>query len=781
MKIACIGAGPAGLHSACLLARRGHQVSVYAREDERAGWGVVLTRHMFDEELDRETSARLRPLLHAWQQIEIHRKKHHELEEVSSIGGQDFYAIARSDLLAQLRGLALEAGVEFHPAMSIEQIDADLILACDGLHSPTRQGLAFAPQQQAGKCRYLWLGVDKPLPTFIFAFVETAFGWMQLHAYQYTLLPQSKRVISTCIVEMHEDVWQLAGFANMNAQTCLAFCQQVFAAYLHGAQLCLSDSAQEASAARPPHWQHFQTLTCRHWVHHIEREGRSLPVVLLGDAAHSAHFSIGSGTRLALQDAAQLAQQLGTLTLKPSPTELAQALQIYQAQQQLQVRRLQNAAQNSMRWFEQVALYAALPMPQFAYSLLTRSQRLSHASLAQRDPVWMADFLRKLHADARPPMFLPLQVRGLRLANRIVVSPMAQYAANDGVIGDYHLMHLGSLAVGGAALLITEMLAITPNARITPQCAGIYSQQQLFAWRRIVDFVHQHSQAKIGAQLGHAGAKGACLAPHQAIRGESSLRYDAPLPEYEAENEAWPLLAASSYAYRPGISATAHSISLEQMQQVLADFVAATHACVQAGFDWLELHCAHGYLLSSFLSPLTNQRQDEFGGSVAARCRFPVQVASAIRAAWPADKPMSVRLSVVDWLEGGNTIDDAVQIAGFFKQIGVDVITCSSGQVSVDEQVAYGRMYQTPFADIIRQRCGVLTMAVGAIEDGDQVNSIIAAGRADLCAIGRPHLANPHWTLQQAAIQAYAAQPWPAPYKAAQGQAEKNLSTRKTI
>lgn len=787
MRIACLGDGPAGLYSAYLLAQQGNRVTVFERPQAASGWGVVVGRQMLYEELDAELARCLAPTLHAWQEIDIYRGGEH-----TRIGGQDFFAIARSDLLTVLRQLCLRYGVQFtdSPTGAADQVcnqlaqDNDLILACDGLHSGARQAFSthFQAKLEYASNRYLWLGLRGQLPAFTFAFVETPFGWMQLHAYQFRraeMLTANDDVecASTCIIEMSAEVWQRAGFAEMSIQASVAMCQAWFATYLAGAEFvpgsCRTRQDDIQTTEQLGAWQQFAVLNCENWWLPLTVGARQVPLVLVGDAAHSAHFSIGSGTRMAMADARALAEVLRQLDSLPSSEQLHAQLNTYQHTQQSAAKRLQNAARNSMQWFEQIALYAKLPFAQFAYSLLTRSQRLLHHDLQQRDPAWLQSFLADFCRDARPPMFTTLRVREVELSNRVVVSPMAQYAAEQGVVADYHLMHLGSLASGGAGLVMTEMLAVSKYARITPQCAGLYTEEHVQAWRRIVDFVHQTSHAKIGAQLGHAGPKGACVAPHAAIKGSSSLIYDQPLAQADCINLPWPLVAASRMQYWRGVSQWAAEISVAEMQTVIADFVASTKAAQSAGFDWLELHCAHGYLLSSFLSPITNLRTDEFGGSVAARCRFPLEVFRAMRAVWPCEKPLSVRLSVMDWLEGGNTIEQAIEIGQLFAAAGVDVITCSSGQVSRDEQVRYGRMYQTPFAERIRLACGVLTMAVGAIEDGDQVNTIIAAGRADLCAIGRPHLANPRWTLQQAALQAYAAQPWPASLHAARSQAEK--------
>ncbi len=356
-------------------------------------------------------------------------------------------------------------------------------------------------------------------------------------------------------------------------------------------------------------------------------------------------------------------------------------------------------------------------------------------------------------------MFTPFTVRSITLKNRVIVSPMAQYSAIDGTVGDYHLVHLGARAMGGAALVMAEMTCVSADARITKGCPGLYTEAQGDAWARIVDWVHTHSDAHIGMQLGHAGAKGATHLGWEGI--------DQPL-----DSGGWPLISASAQQYLPGVSDWSRAMTRADMDRVLHDFVACTRRAAAAGFDWLELHCAHGYLLSSFISPLTNHREDAYGGALENRLRYPLEVFAAVRAAWPAQLPMSVRLSTHDWVEGGITPADAVEIARAFKAAGADMIDCSSGQVSKDEKPIYGRMYQTPFADRIRNEAGIATIAVGAISEADHVNSIIAAGRADLCAVARPHLANPAWTLTEAARIGYQQMSWPAPYRSAKPQLE---------
>jgi anthraniloyl-CoA monooxygenase len=502
----------------------------------------------------------------------------------------------------------------------------------------------------------------------------------------------------------------------------------------------------------------------------------------MGDAAHTAHFSIGSGTKLAMEDAIELARSFETLAAGSgdSSVNLESVLKTYQDLRSVEVLKIQNAARNAMEWFEHIDRYTRLPAEQFNYSLLTRSQRISHENLRVRDANFLDGYERwyaeKAFADAGvplpksgsqiPPMLTPLKVRDVVLKNRIVVSPMAQYSANDGIPADYHLVHLGARAMGGAGLVFTEMTCVTADARITPGCPGMYTPEHTAGWKRIVNFVHENSDAKIAIQIGHAGAKGATNLPWEGI--------DKPVA-----SGGWELISASPQQYLAGVSQTSRAMTREDMDRVKADFVRATNAGAEAGFDWLELHAAHGYLISSFISPLTNKRIDEYGGSLENRLRYPLEVFNAVRAVWPAGKPISVRISAHDWVEGGITPKDAVAIARAFKEAGADVIDCSSGQVSKEEKPVYGRMFQTPFSDQIRNEVGIKTIAVGAISEADHANTIIAAGRADLCAIARPHLANPAWTLNEAAKIGYLDVKWPKQYVSAKVQLERNLEREK--
>ena len=785
MKIVCVGGGPAGLYAALLLKQDdpAHEVTVVERNGraDSFGWGVVFSDQTLGklQAADAASAAAILGAFKHWDDIAIHFKG----RTVTS-GGHGFCGIARRRLLAILQARCEEVGVRllFDTPVDDElalarRFDADLLLASDGIHSRirTRHAATFQPQIDQRHCRYVWLGTTRRFDAFTFAFEHTEEGWFQAHAYRYD------DTTSTFIVETPESVWRAAGLEELDTGQTLAFCERLFARHLDGHPLLAAAGHDRIESRGAAMWARFPRLVCREWVHWEDLDGRRLPIVLLGDAAHSAHFSIGSGTRLALEDAIELAVRCRGRTA----AELPAVLDGYRAARAVEVLKLQSAARNSMEWFENVARYSAMEAEQFAYSLLTRSQRLSHENLRLRDPAYVAGFERWLarraceqagqpprcdtfhHAPdheeaAPPPMFTPYRVRGVVLKNRIVVSPMAQYSAVDGLVGDYHLVHLGARALGGAALVMAEMTCVSSDARITPGCPGLYAPKHTAAWRRIVDFVHQNSDAKIGVQLGHAGAKGSTRPAWEGI--------DQPLVTGN-----WPLVAASSQQYIAGVSQWALEASRADMLRIRADFVRAALAAREAGFDWLELHCAHGYLLSSFISPLTNRRGDGYGGSLDNRCRFPLEVFAAVRAVWPQDLPISVRISAHDWVEGGITPDDAVAIARLFRAAGADMIDCSSGQVSRLEEVQYGRMFQTPFADRIRNEAGIPTIAVGSIYEADHANGIIASGRADLCAVARPHLANPAWTLTEAARIGYTGAAWPKQYRAGKLQLERNL------
>jgi anthraniloyl-CoA monooxygenase len=766
MNIVCIGGGPAGLYFALLMKQQNpaHEIRVIERNRpyDTFGWGVVFSDQTLGnlQAADAPTAAEILGAFNHWDDIEVNIRGH----RIRS-GGHGFCGIGRKRLLNILQRRCEDLGVQlvFETAVQDDTsfADADLIIASDGLNSRirTKYADAFQPDIDLRKCRFVWLGTRKKFEAFTFAFEETEHGWFQAHAYQFD------GDTSTFIVEAPEPVWQKAGLDRMEKEEAIAFCERLFAKYLDGQPL-MSNAAHLRGSAQ---WIRFPRVVCGNWVHH---NGRA-PVVLMGDAAHTAHFSIGSGTKLALEDSIELARCIAR-----SPQDLAQALRDYQAVRSVEVLKIQNSARNSTEWFENVARYVHLPPEQFAYSLLTRSQRISHENLRLRDKDYVEDYedwiaersgvTRSPQQQPVPPMFTPFRLRGVALKNRVVVSPMAQYSCVDGLPADYHLVHLGARAMGGAGMVVAEMTCPTPDARITPGCPGLWNEAQRDGWKRIVDYVHASTDAKIALQLGHAGAKGSTRVPWE---GE-----DQPLVEGN-----WPLISASPQQYLDGVSDWARAMSRADMDRVREDFLRSTRLAAEAGFDWLELHCAHGYLLSSFISPLTNQRTDEYGGSLENRLRYPLEVFRAMRAVWPEQLPMSVRISAHDWVEGGITPDDAVQIARAFKAAGADMIDCSSGQVSKKQQPVYGRMYQTPFADRIRNEAGIPTIAVGAISEADHVNSIIAAGRADLCAVARPHLANPAWTLLEAAKIGYFDIQWPRQYRSGKTQLERNLEREKTM
>jgi anthraniloyl-CoA monooxygenase len=767
MKIVCIGGGPAGLYFALLMKQQNpaHDITVVERNRpyDTFGWGVVFSDQTMEHmrRWDPVTADEIEQSFNHWDDIELHIKG-----RVIRSGGHGFVGIGRKKLLNILQARCEQLGVklvfETEAESDADYPDADLVIASDGINSKirTRHAAVFKPDIVTRPNRFIWLGSKRLYDAFTFLFEKTEHGWFQAHIYKFD------ETTSTFIVECPEHVWKAHGLDQATADESVAFCEKLFAANLRGEKLMTNARHLRGSA-----WLNFQRITCEQW---SLFNGRS-HVVLMGDAVHTAHFAIGSGTKLALEDAIELTKQFrdhGNHT-EVGADEIADVLKNYQAERRIDVLKLQNAAWNAMEWFENCGerYCDQLEPEQFMYSMLTRSQRISHENLRLRDKQWLEGYERWIAARAGldepadqhavPPMFTPYTVRGLTLKNRVVVSPMAQYSAVDGIPGDYHLVHLGARALGGAGLVFAEMTCTSPDARITPSCPGLWNDAQRDAWKRIVDFVHQHSDAKIALQLGHAGPKGSTNEPWVGAGA------DRPLADGN-----WPLLAASDRPYEAGVTAVPRAMTRADMDRVRDDFVAATRRAAEAGFDWLELHCAHCYLLSAFISPLTNRRTDEYGGPLANRLRFPLEVFAAMREAWPQGQPMSVRISAHDWVEGGITPDDAIEIARAFKAAGADLIDCSSGQVSPEQKPVYGRMYQTPFADRVRNEAGIATIAVGAISEADHVNSIIAAGRADLCAVARPHLANPAWTLQEAAKIGYKSLDWPVQYLSGKSQME---------
>lgn len=734
-RIAVIGGGPGGLYAAALLKRLGPQreITLWERNapDDTFGFGVVLSDETLGgiEHADPAVHAALQREFVRWDDIDIVHRGH-----TQTSGGHGFAALGRRRLLEILHercaglGVRLRFREEAPPAAELAA-SHDLVIAADGVHSRTRDAQAdrFGPHITAHRCRYIWLAADFALDAFRFETAETAYGVMQLHAYPFS--PDA----STVIVEMREEVWRAAGFDTCDPAESTRHCAKIFADALGHRPLRSHNSS----------WLTLRTVVNEHWSH-----GNT---VLIGDAAHTAHFSIGSGTKLAVEDALALAA-----CIEEQP-DLPTALAAYESERRPVVESTQRAAAASLRWFEELGTYVDQPPRQFAFNLLTRSRRVTHDNLRLRDASFTAAVEDEFGCPpGTPPMFTPLRLRALELRNRVVVSPMDMYSATDGVPGDFHLVHLGARALGGAGLVMTEMVCVSPEGRITPGCTGLYTDEQAAAWTRIAGFVHSGSPGTaIGIQLGHSGRKGSTKLMWEGI--------DQPL-----DDGNWPLTAASPLPYAPGVNQIPHALDRAGMDTVREQFASAARRAEACGFDLLELHCAHGYLLSGFLSPLTNHRTDAYGGTLANRLRFPLEVFDAVRERWPDDRPMTVRISATDWAEGGTTGEDAVEIARAFVAHGADAIDVSTGQVVPSEQPEYGCSYQTPYADRIRNTLCVPVIAVGAISSWDDVNSLLLAGRADLCALARPHLYDPHWTLHAAADQGYTGPgaPWPLPYRA---------------
>jgi anthraniloyl-CoA monooxygenase len=756
MRIACLGGGPAGLYFAISMKLRDPacEIDLFERNraDDTFGWGVVFSDQTVENLManDPVSGAVIAGEFAHWDDIEVHI---HGATIRSS--GHGFIGIGRKRLLAILQQRAGDLGVNLHfeheasPDLA-DWAGYDLVIAADGANSRARSRYEahFDVDIQVRRNKFFWFGTEKMFEAFTFAFEQTEAGWVWAHAYRFD------DNLSTFIVEMAPETWGRLGLDRMEQSEAIALCERIFAKYLDGHALM----SNAAHLKGPEAWLQFRRIVCGRW-HHDK-------LILLGDAAHTAHFSIGSGTKLALEDSIKLAEVLSRPGLSRE-----QALDEYHEERNLEVLKLQNSARNSTEWFETLERYLHFEPIQFAYSLLTRSQRVSHENLRLRDKPWLEGVERWFQSKARgapvndpaPPMFAPYRLRGLDLANRLVVSPMATYSAQNGTPNDFHLVHLGTRAQGGAGLLYTEMTCVSAEGRISPGCTGMYAPEHLAAWQRIVDFVHANSNAKFCLQLGHSGPKGSTRVGWEG--------YDVPL-----DSGNWPVMAAADVPWSPD-NQVPRPMTRADMDRVVEQFVAAVKMGLEAGFDMIELHAAHGYLLSSFITALTNRRTDEYGGSLENRLRFPLEVFRAMRAAWPEDRPMSVRISANDWMgDQGVTPDDAVLIGQAFAEAGADLIDVSAGQTSVDAAPVYGRMFQTPFADQIRNEGRVATMAVGNIYEPDHVNSILAAGRADLVALARPHLIDPMWTLRAAAAQDYRDVTVPKPYLAGMAQLARNLA-----
>ena len=754
MKITIIGGGPAGLYFSLLMKKAFPETDLHVvernRSDDTFGWGVVFSDETLSafEEADAESFGTITDQFKYWRDIETF----YGGEKVVSTG-HGFCALSRKKLLLILqercRDLGVRMSFEHEVADLNEFADSDLVIGADGVASWVRSHYQdhFQPTLDHRKCRFTWLGTDKPLEAFTFIFKNTEHGLFQVHAYPF------EQGLGTWIVECRDEVWRAAGLEDATEEDTVAFCQELFKEELEGHNLLTNRSI----------WRIFPTVRCATWHRSVSPEaadGGPANVLLLGDSAHTAHFSIGSGTKLAMEDAIALVDEFR----KHGTDNVPQVLNEYEENRWVDVAKLQKAAQTSLEWFENSARYLGQSPIQFSFNLMTRSKRITYDNLRLRDPE-LVDKVRDEHhsrwvgtnedrGGAIPvPIFTPLKLRRLQIDNRLVVSPMCQYCAEDGVVGDWHLVHLGSRGIGSPGLIVTEMTDVSPEGRITLGCAGLWNDEQTDAWRRIVDFVHAHSDTKIGVQLAHAGRKGSTRHPW--------VGDDVPLTEQEG---AWQTLGPSALPFREGWPVP-KAMDRDDMDRVRDAFVSATRRALAAGFDLIEVHMAHGYLLSSFLSPLSNHRQDEYGGSLENRFRYPLEVFDAMRRVWPEDKPMAVRISATDWLgDRGMTAEDSVAFSQCLLEHGCDLVDVSTAGNSPDSKPDYGRMYQVPFADQIRHAVDIPVMAVGAILNADQANTLVAAGRADLVAMARPHLRDAYLTRRAAEQYEYYDQSWPGQY-----------------
>jgi anthraniloyl-CoA monooxygenase len=750
MNILCLGGGPAGLYFAISMKLRdpGHQVTVLERNraNDTFGWGVVLSDDALGRmaKNDPVSTAAIRAQFAYWDDIAV---VHGGVRTVS--GGHGFAGIGRKALLILLQARARELGVELRFETEFRtaeeyRAEYDLVVATDGLNSVVRKEYAeaFQPDIDTRKCKFVWLGTHAKFDdAFTFIFEKTTHGWVWAHVYQFDA------DTATFIVECLPETWEAWGFEAMTKEETVETCRQIFASHLGGHDLMSNAAHLRGSAV----WMQFPRVICQKWYHEN--------VVLMGDAAATGHFSIGSGTRLAFDSAIALADYLHS-----EPT-LEGAFQRYQEERRVEVLRLQSAARNSLEWFEEVERYLDMPPVQFAYSLLTRSQRIGHENLRLRDPKWLGaaeDWFQEQASGVagRKPMFAPFRLRDMALQNRVVVSPMAQYKAVDGCPTDWHFVHYAERAKGGAGLVYTEMTCVSAHGRITPGCTGLYAPKHAEAWSRLVKFIHTETPAKICCQIGHSGRKGSTQVGWR--EGDAHL-----------EHGNWPVMSASAVPWSAA-NQLPKEMTRDDMDKVLLQFIKATEMAANCGFDMIELHAAHGYLISSFISPVSNIRTDEYGGSLENRLRYPLEVFAAMRAEWPGARPMSVRISATDWMGAdGVTGSEAVEIAMAFAAAGADIIDVSAGQTTPEAKPIYGRMFQTPFSDRIRNEAGLATMAVGNITEADQVNQILLAGRADLVCLGRPHLADPYWTLHAAVAAGDEATAWPLPYLAGRDQARR--------
>ena len=743
-KITIIGGGPGGLYFGILAKKQwpSVQIDVYERNrrDDTFGFGVVFSDQTlgFLNKYDNPSYESIRRSFAYWDDVDVH----YQGQQLRS-AGNGFCGCSRLTLLNLLYDRAEELDIKLHFESEVTPDDSfndsDLVIVADGVNSAFRERYAehFGTDIEFRRNQFCWLGSTKPLEAFKYFFRKTEFGILVMHAYQY------EEGRSTWICEMQPETWQAHGFDELDEDASARLMEKIFADDLDGYPLITNRSL----------WRQFPMIRNKTWI-----KDR---MVLIGDAQHTAHYSIGSGTKLAMESSIALFESL------KANEDIDVALAAFDKERRADVEITQHAADVSLAWFESMDEHWDVEPEKFAFQVMSRSKQITYENLRLRDNAFVdnvvAAFIKAQRnvgyevEDGTPPMFAPFKLREMQLANRVVMSPMAQYSAQDGVPGDWHLVHYGSRGIGGSGLIYTEMTCPSPEARITPGCTGIWNNEQTGAWKRIVDFVHANGPAKMCLQIGHAGRKGSTRVAWEGM--------DLPL-----ESHNWPIISASPIPYREE-SATPSELSASQMDEITDTFVQATKNAESAGFDMIELHAAHGYLMASFLSPLTNQRTDEYGGTVENRMRFPLRVFEAMRSVWPQHKPMSVRVSATDWAEGGLTEVDLLAICSAFKRAGADVINVSTGQTVSFEKPVYGRMFQVPFADKIKHRVGIPTIVAGNITNADQVNTVVLSGRADLVALARPHLNNAQFTADAAARSGFEQQHWPNPYMSGKFQA----------
>ena len=734
MKITVIGGGPGGLYFSILTkkAMPHCQIDIYERNkpDDSFGFGVVFSDETLGEFLKRDMKSYelIRSKFAYWDDIIIARDG-----ESVNIAGNGFCGCSRKTLLQLLQQRCLEEGVNLHFEQNVDDLsqfaDSDIILATDGIGSAirTQYQKEFGTKIELKKNRFVWLGSTKPLDAFTYFFRSTPHGTIVAHSYQY------EEGMSTWIFECSDETWQKNGFEVTNEADTMAKIAEIFKDELDGHPLISNKS----------HWRQFPHVTNENWHHNN--------IVLLGDAKATAHYSIGSGTKLAMDSAIGLSD-----AVIANPTNVKAAFEQYEKTRRNTVEMIQYAAIVSLDWFENMDRHMNHSFQQFAFGCMTRSKKVTYENLRLRDASFTDKVLNEFNENCnvniknQSAAFTPFKLRNLELQNRIVMSPMGQYVAENGVINDWHFQHYTSRAVGGVGLILTEMNAVSETGRITEGCAGIYTINQVNAWKRITDFIHQYTQTKIGIQLGHSGRKGCSKIPWEA----------------QFQGEKWELLSASAIPFNEN-SDSPKEMTLEDMQLVKNQFVQAAKNANEAGFDMIELQAHHGFLLASFLSPLTNIRTDEFGGSVENRLKYPLEVFTAIREVFSNEKPISVRISATDWAENGVSEADVFVISEAFKMAGADIINVSSGNTVANQKPITGRMWQTPFSDAVRNTVHIPTITAGYIQDIDQINTMILNGRADLVALGRPLLLDANFVRNAQAYEQFQANDIPNSYKMA--------------